>query len=423
MIKNKLTPESKSLIKYFSPLPIENVKRPIESCHKKTQILFTEFFEEMKKIYSSKKELSHHQTRKINTVAQIPKPKNFNSKGFPQDIRKHIEENAVYQIEYQFSLLGRNIKVYFVLEEDDIRESIQVFSQYVEKMIMWLLFIDPYASKKCSKTLTIYIYLTSLLKILPNSTIDIISENHANTAFTYTCIPVSEIVIFRKEEWFKVFLHETFHNFGLDFSAMTSDYCKEHILSIFPVKSDVNLYEAYTEFWAEIMNCLLTSFFIVLSSNKDKKDELQKFLEMSFFFIDLERKFSFFQMVKVLDFMGLRYKDLYSGSRQAEIKRTAFYKEDTSVLAYYVIKTVLLNDYQDFICWCDKHHFSILDFKKTVNHQRTFCQYIEDHYKIGTMLKNEALFEKVFSQVSNSNSKKNTFLKNTLRMTLISSTF
>jgi hypothetical protein len=120
MIKNKLTPESKSLIKYFSPLPIENGKGPNELCHQKTQHLFTEFFEEMKKIHSfisqSKKEFSHSQIRKINTVAQIPKPRNFNNKGFPQDIRKHIEETAIYQIEYQFSLLGRNIKVYFVFD-------------------------------------------------------------------------------------------------------------------------------------------------------------------------------------------------------------------------------------------------------------------------------------------------------------------
>jgi len=411
MIKNKLSPESRSLIKYFASLPIEKIKK---QNHKKTEKLFTEFFEEMKKIDSLKKEVSHSQIRKINTVAQIPKPNNFNSKGFPQEIRKHIEETAVYQIEYQFSLLGRNIKVYFILEPEDIHQPIEVFSQYVEKMIMWLLLIDSYASKKCSKTLTIYVYLTSLLKILPNSSIDIIRENHANTAFTYTCIPVSEIVIFRKEEWFKVFLHETFHNFGLDFSAMTSDYCKEHILSIFPVNSEVNLYEAYTEFWAEIMNCLLTSFFLL-----PNKNDLPKFLEMSYFFIDLERKFSFFQMVKVLEFMGLRYNDLYGGSRQAEIKRTTFYKEGTSVLAYYVIKTVLLNDYQDFIVWCDKHHFSLLDFKKTVNHQRAFCQYIEDHYKTGTMLKNEDLFEKVFSQMLVN--KKNTFLKKTLRMTVISS--
>ena len=339
--QNPLTLESEYLIKKGKKIFDLDFNKKSENKNKKrTEGLFTEFFEEMNHIYDSikKKEGYHYQLKKINTVAQIPKPINFNSKGFPEDIRNHIEENSIYQIEYNFSLQGRRIRVHFVIESQDIHQSVDRFSNYVEKMMLWLSLIDKYASKKCSKTLTIYIYLTSLLKTLPNSNIDIISENHANTAFTYTCLPVSEIVIFRKEEWFKVFLHETFHNFGLDFSGMNDDYCKEHMLTIFDVKSDVNLYESYTEFWAEIMNCLLTSFYLL----KDKKD-VRGFLEMTFFFIECERKFSFFQMVKVLNFMGLRYQDLYSTTRQAQIKRDTFYKENTNVLAYYIIKNVLIN--------------------------------------------------------------------------------
>jgi hypothetical protein len=418
---NKLTLESEYLIKKGKKLfdldfdkETKNKNKNSKICKKRTEVLFTEFFQEINHIYdsihNSKKEWYHYQLKKINTVAQIPKPRNFNSKGFPEDIRKHIEENAIYQIEYDFSLQGRNIKIYFIIEAQDIDKSVEYFSNYIEKIMLWLSLIDKYASKKCSRTLTIYIYLTSLLKTLPNSNIDIISENHANTAFTYTCLPVSEIVIFRKEEWFKVFLHETFHNFGLDFSGMNNDYCRQHMLSIFDVNSDVNLYESYTEFWAEIMNCLLASFYLL----KDKKD-VRGFLEMSFFFIECERKFSFFQMVKVLDFMGLRYHDLYSTTRQSQMKRDTFYKENTNVLAYYIIKTILMNQYSDFICWCDANHFSLLDFKKTMNHQREFCKYIEDQYKSQMMLKNVHYFEDVFSRMN----AKNRFLKNNMRMTMI----
>ena len=255
--------------------------------------------------------------------------------------------------------------------------------------------------------------MTSLLKTLPTSNIDIIDENHANTAFTYTCVPISEIIIFRKEEWFKVFLHETFHNFGLDFSGMNNDYCKEHILSIFDVTSEVNLYEAYTEFWGEIMNCLLTSFFF--SKNKNN---LSGFLSTTYFLIDLERKFSFFQMVKVLDFMGLTYHDLYSLTKQSQLKRNTFYKENTSILAYYVIKTILINQYMDFIVWCDTCHFSLLDFKKTMNHQKEFCKYIEYHYKTKIMLERTREMEEVVDH-RNAKKKNADFLKNTMRMTLL----
>lgn len=413
------TPESGILIKYFTKLKNKSFDHETSKNKKKTDFIFTQIFEDLKNIQqkitysSSKKELYRFQIKKINNIRQIPKPRNFNQKGFPEDIRKHIEKTVIYQIEYLFSLDGRNIKVHFILEEQDISQSIDYFSQSIEKMILWLSFIDKYSSKKCSKMLTIYIYMTSLLKTLPTSNIDIIDENHANTAFTYTCIPVSEIVIFRKEEWFKVFLHETFHNFGLDFSGMNNGYCKEHILSIFDVTSEVNLYEAYTEFWGEIMNCLLTSFFFT-----QNKNNLSGFLLTTYFLIDLERKFSFFQMVKVLDFMGLTYHDLYSLSKQSQLKRNTFYKENTSILAYYVIKTILINQYMDFIVWCDTCHFSLLDFKKTMNHQKEFCKYIEYHYKTKIMLERTHDMEEVVDHM-NAKKKNADFLKNTMRMSLL----
>ena len=132
-----------------------------------------------------------------------------------------------------------------------------------------------------------YIYHTSLLKMLPSTNIEILNETHVNTAFTRTCPKDSEIVVFRKEEWFKVFIHETFHNFGLDFSDMELTTCNTKILSIFPVNSDVNLYEAYTEFWARLMNVLFCSYI-----NMKNKNDVDEFLTNAEFFMNFERIFS-----------------------------------------------------------------------------------------------------------------------------------
>ena len=65
--------------------------------------------------------------------------------------------------------------------------------------------------------MNIYIFLTDLKKKLPEHTGQEIGKINVNTGFTMTCRPKSNIVIYRKEEWFKVLIHETFHNFGLDF--------------------------------------------------------------------------------------------------------------------------------------------------------------------------------------------------------------
>ena len=120
----------------------------------------------------------------------------------------------------------------------------------MDSIILWLFILNKYSSKVCSKYFTVYFYFTSLTKNLPSSNIDILQEEHVNTAFTSTCTNHSEIVIYRKEEWLKVFIHETFHNFGLDFCDMNCFKGNKYILDLFPVDSEVKLYESYTEFWA-----------------------------------------------------------------------------------------------------------------------------------------------------------------------------
>ena len=47
--------------------------------------------------------------------------------------------------------------------------------------------------------------------------------------------------------------------------------------------------------------------------------------------------------------MGLSYKDLYSSSPESELKREKYYKEDSNILSYYIITTVLINNYEGFL--------------------------------------------------------------------------
>jgi hypothetical protein len=314
------------------------------------------------------------------TATQITKPKNFNSKSFPEIVRNHINEVMMSEICYSFSLYDRNVNVYFIVENDNIALEIEQYNKYMETVASWLYILNIYASKECSTTLNIYFYFTSLEKNLPNSNIYILDEINVNTAFTTTCPSDSEIVIFRKEEWFKVFIHETFHNFNLDFSIMNNDIINQCIINIFKVNSNINAYEAYSEFWAEIMNALFCSYYA--TTNND----INKFISNCEFYINFEITYSLFQLVKVLDFMGLQYKDLYSNSKQSEILRDNLYKENTNVLSYYIIKALLMNNYQGFLNWCKINNLSLLDFKKTIGNQKQFCKFIEKNYKSQILL-------------------------------------
>lgn len=374
-----LSKQSRELILFFSKNKHLNYVKQTN----KTNTILKELYSEIIEAYNfCRKNIDYKPSiKKILTATQITKPLNFNSKSFPEIVRNHIDESMMSEISFSFSLYDRNIKVHFIVENDNVELDISLYNRYMESITMWLYMLNIYGSKECANTLTIYFYFTSLEKSLPNSNIHILDEINVNTAFTTTCLKDSEIVVFRKEEWFKVFIHETFHNFGLDFSMMNNDEVNSCILDIFKVYSQVNGFEAYTEFWAEIMNSLFCSFHSIKNKN-----DINEFLSNSEFYINFERTYSFFQLVKTLDFMGLSYKDLYSNSNRSIIVRENLYKENTNVLSYYIIKCVLMNNYQGFLTWCSKNNLSLLDFKKTIGNQRQFCKFVEKNYKIQSML-------------------------------------
>ena len=356
---------------------------------------------------------------KITNISQIPKPKTFNANSFPIKVRNHIDTTASHVLSYTFSLMERIITIHFVLEHMTKGLKLELYNQYIDKILIWLHIANEYSTKPCAKTMTLYIYLTSLTKELPNSNIDILGEDHVNTAFTYTCPVNSEIVIYRKEEWFKVFIHETFHNLALDFSDMNIETSTQKILSLFPVKSDVTLFEAYTETWAEIMNVAFCSYHFQ-SSN-----ELE-FLKNFDFFINYERSYSFFQMVKTIHFMGLTYKDLYSKSVQSTSMRETLYNEKSNVLSYYIIKTILMNNYQGFLSWCDTNNLSLLQFKKTPSNIAEFCKFIGANYKTKPMLANVSCMESFLFRLkgdgnngpTKKNNKDNLYILNNMRMSI-----
>jgi hypothetical protein len=417
-----LSKTSEILISYF----IENNCIKHDTQTKKTDTILLKLYDDImeanlflqKNKPLKRDKILNLQIKKINSKGQIPKPNIFNYNSFPKIIMEHIEQNSTYVVTYSFSLFERKIKLIFIVEDSNVEANIQIYNNYVDYILLWLYIINKYSSKKCSVNFTSYFYFSSLEKKLPDRSGVILEQTHVNTAYTTTCPIDSEIVIFRREEWFKVFIHETFHNFALDFSDMNNTECHKHILSLFPVNSEVNLYESYTEFWAEIMNAVFCSFF----SLKDKNNE-EEFLTNTEFFLNFERTFSFFQMVKTLDFLGLEYKDLYHNTKKSINLRNTRYNEKTSVLAYYIIKTILIDNYQQFLMWCHRNNFSLLQFKKTVSNQTDFCRFIENKYNSKGFLDSvkctEEFLDKKINGKNNSNLNPTfSFLSKTMRMTV-----
>ena len=415
----KFTKESKKLMMFFSKYNCLLSQKQT----KNTDAILKHLYQEISNGVSYIQSLNPENTNlfyklKINNItniSQIPKPTTFPLNAFPKEIIKHIEDYSLSSMTYSFHLFERDISIIFLTEEDTTEKQIKIYNNYVDYMLVWLYIVDRYASKSCSAELKIYIYHTSLLKIMPLSNDHILNENNINTAFTKTCQKNAEIVVFRKEEWFKAFIHETFHNFGLDFSDMNTSTCNSKILSIFKVNSEVNLFEAYTEFWARLMNALFCSYI-----NMKNKNDVNEYLSNAELFINFERIFSFFQMVKVLNFMDLGYKNLYEKNVYSENMRKTMYKENTNVLSYYIITLILFNSYQDFLVWCDTNNTSLFQFKKTNKNLDNFCLFIENKYKTKNMLDGINCTENLLSKVIKLDKKQKGlgYLLKNLRMTI-----
>ena len=334
-----------------------------------------------------KKKLLKTDTTKIHTVQQIPKPYGFNSHYLPVKIRKSIEESASYHIQFKFKIQNRNIVLHFITMDESSSQKMLKYNNYAKMVMIWLYMAGMHASKMCSNTLNIYIYLTDFKKVLPENNVHVIDAININSGLSDVCRKSGEIVIYRKEEWFKVLIHETFHNFGLDFAAMDIGILKTKIRKLFPVKSQMLIFECYTELWAEIINCIFCSYSLV----DDKTDKNAMFLYFTFI-LEFERIFSLFQMVKFLNFMGLTYHDILHSSKS----ETGYhlYKENTHVFPYFILKCILMNNVKSFIGWCYNTNIKLLRFSQNNKSLLGFYELIKQNHQSNMLFKNIELIEK-----------------------------
>lgn len=373
--------------------------------------IFALFFNIIHFCNKRKKQFSLPRFTKINHFQEIPKPKELSFDGDLKLIERYIDLNIKWKSETEYKIGSRNFR-FFCLTETKPSQSFLFF--WLSAVYLWFEIISHYAPAHCTNELNVYFYMTDLEKKLPESTHEIINMNHVNTAFTYSCRPKNEIVVFRKEEWLKVLMHESFHSFGLDFSEMDNTDCHGRIRTeMFPnveLDSKINLFEAYTEFWAEIWNIAFCVFFLNPTIRK------KAFIIESAIFLQMEQKYSCFQLVKTLHFMNLTYDTLCDKGG----KKTAIFKEDTNVLSYFIIKCILIVNAPFFFVWSIKNNGieTPFVFSKSKKNQHVFCSFLIENYRNPIFLKNIQESADVFNKLIINKNKKIFFLKKNMRMTI-----
>ena len=327
----------------------------------------------------------------------------------PTHIKNHILQHTKYYLTYTFPINDRMIEISFGLPNSD--PDINIYDQYIYMIYLWLHVLIDMAHESCSRKLQVSIYLTDYEKNKPASPLEIISPIHVNSAVTSTCKRINKILIFRREEWFKVFIHETFHSFGMDFSSMNTTALVKNLHTLFPINSSMDACEAYSEFWATLFNCIFCSYHMM-----EKKSCKKDFILYCDLCISFERLFSLFQCVKVLQHLNLRYENLFRKNTINDTLREYFYKEKTHVFCYYILKNILLYNHVDFMDWCFKHNrLYMIRFTQTQENLLQFFKFVKEHYKNKPMqhaLGRIAMFYKKLSE------KKCTKIETTLLYTM-----
>lgn len=119
--------------------------------------------------------------------------------------------------------------------------------------------------------------------------------------------------------------------------------------------------------------------------------------------------------------MGLNYSSLYKIDSTSVRYRKLLYKEDTNVLCYYVIKTIMLFFNDDFLKWCLYNNSLIIKFDKTQQNFTNLYKFIEDRYNKRTFLNaisSMTLFYNKKVGPYHKRTKKSDYLLSTSKMTI-----
>lgn len=319
-----------------------------------------------------------------STHHELPLPESgFES--IPLPIRSYMQSAKSFRVsrcDFRLSFTNRSVSITLVTF-DKASDMAGVVQDAFRKCWTWLQFCDSLAeavtvsassddhrrgrsgSSQCVQDgLQIFLYWTPFCKLVPSSSdpprppsssvwlASRVDEFHINTAFTYACTAQGSMAIFRKEEWFKVFLHETMHAFGFDFASIPFSVSDQATLTlanhflILPGQEkngdimDLRVYEAYTECWAEVydilMFCVVHKYDFFGSVGQDM--------------LVREREFTKFQLHKLYGGGGDFNWDTLTGSVPESLQGQ--YKENTYVFSYFLLKWILFRNLPAFFDWC-----------------------------------------------------------------------
>ena len=172
---------------------------------------------------------------------------------------------------------------------------------------------------------------------------EILGVNNVNSGFNYTCLTSGLIFIYRKQEFFKVFVHEALHAYGID-TALHADFSKNNKynkfikLFAFANKDHINIgiNEALTEFWTALLYLCVNSY----QYSKNLTNFIYNFERL----YKLELVHALYQINKILRANDLTYSSFINASTS-----NSSYRETTHIFSYFIVKTLMLINHEHML--------------------------------------------------------------------------
>lgn len=247
----------------------------------------------------------------------------------------------LYNMKHEKTLTYKGIEISYSFYDKRLNKKYAKF--FVGYLCFLINLLDSYGS--LTKKLKLILINYDGKKYIPDD--DIFKSIHVNSGLTYCYSDeYAEIIIYRKEEMAKVLIHEMIHFYNIDSKYV---YGEEKLNNFFCLNGkNVNVNEAFTETFACLIN-------IVIYTILQKKQTLLTNLVT-------EQKHSRSQAYKVLKIAKFNTNCINKN------------KESTHAISYYVIKSILIDNVEDFLYYLKKNNFRLKD-------KNNFIAYVSDKLK------------------------------------------
>ena len=347
----------------------------------------------------------------VNQQTTVSHPKNeyydliFNPCSSRQELHDLLYNNSFISLDvlHYFEITDVfNVKVNDVKFDLDLyiaqsdESKIDYFISKITKILNIMYEINNVIIKNPNKKIIVKVLLTKQRKEIIDDLIPVLSPININSG---SSIREKLVCVWREEELEKVLIHEIQHYYGCDFYSDCDEYyyVKKILDEYFNVDGRDMVNESYNETLAHIIHmCFI---------NKEINLDIQRIYE-------IEMKFLFLQTAKIIKYFGGKdFNQLFrSHSKFISLKQT------TSVLSYYIIKTIMMfniNQTLDLIL-----KFDMKCNNKNKDNIKSFGDFLKQLLSDKTEINNLSYYVNYF--INKLDSLDDCFVKRTLRMTAIS---